>query len=279
MPLLRREDRGAREGGQLSVWLCIPSARPSAEANVRLAAWRAMGYKIALFLDSFDQAKLCDKFAVGAYPGYAQAVNRLAKIVLAEERDCDWIVCAGDDTFPDFTKRADEIAAQCRKHFYEKISSVYPLHRPIWAQERWCPEMITDFHLNRRADPWATFGVMQPTGDPWSDHMGRIIERIAGSPFLGREWCLRANQGAGPLWPEYTHCYADEELQNVATRLGVFWQRPDLTHAHQNWARATGDARDMPAFLTEANSPQHWAKYGALFRARKAAGFPGSEPL
>lgn len=268
----------------MSVWLCIPSARPSAEANVRLAAWRGQGYKIALFLDSWDQAKLCDKFVVGAYPGYAQAVNRLAKIVLAEEPDCDWIVCAGDDTFPDPTKRADEIARECSAYFEDLAWPRcwnWPAGKTLdqAKQDGTAKQTKQSLWSARAAEVYSTFGVMQPTGDPWSDHMGRIIERIAGSPFLGREWCLRANQGAGPLWPEYTHCYADEELQNVATALGVFWQRPDLTHAHENWARATGDAKDMPEFLADANSPQHWAKFGALFRARKAAGFPGSEPL
>jgi hypothetical protein len=118
---------------------------------------------------------------------------------------------------------------------------------------------------------------MQPTGDPWRDTMGRIIERIAGSPWLGRAFCERVNRGNGPWWPEYTHCFGDEELQCVATRLGIFWQRNDVTHHHDNWARAHGDAKDMPEFLRDANSPQHWAKYKALFEIRRASGFAGSE--
>lgn len=238
----------------MSVWLCIPSARPVAEVNACMDKWRDMGYKIALWRDSRDGGlPEFDAMIVDKYQGYARAVNELSKLVL-EDPTCDWIVCAGDDTAPDPTKRANEIAAECTEYFARKYRTAErACHRP------------------------ETFGVMQPTGDPWSDHQGRIIERIAGSPWLGREWCRRAYGGHGPLWPEYTHCFADEELQLVAQKFGVFWQRPDLTHMHSNWARERGMAEDMPAFLAEANSPQHWAKYSALFNQRKAAGFPGSE--
>ncbi len=118
---------------------------------------------------------------------------------------------------------------------------------------------------------------MQPTGDPWSDTKGRIIERIAGSPWIGREFCRRMNGGAGPLWQEYTHCFEDEELQCVAQKLGVFWQRPDLTHKHNHWMRKPN--AKVPPHLAEATSPQHWAKFKALFEIRKRAGFPGHEPI
>lgn len=244
----------------MSVWLCIPSARPSIEANRNLELWRQMGYKIALWRDHFEDAPIHDKLAVGAYPGYAVAVNRLAKLVLAEDPDCNWIVAAGDDTQPDLAHRAQVIAVQCTAHFCTQVR----VQMSDFAWERSLP---------------GTFGVMQPTGDRWADHLGVIIERIAGSPWLGREWCERAYGGQGPLWSEYTHCFADEELQLVAQKLGVFWQRPDLSQHHGNWARERGDAADMPTFLREANSPWHWDKFGRLFRQRKADGFPGHEPL
>jgi hypothetical protein len=90
------------------------------------------------------------------------------------------------------------------------------------------------------------------------------------------------------MWPEYTHMFGDEELQEVATRLGVFWQRRDLKQIHHHFTRADEGGlsridwvkgrREMPEFLREPNSPQHWEKYSALFRARKAAGFPGATP-
>ena len=239
----------------MSVWLCIPSKRPMAECAPTLAKWKSQGYRIALWRDPPEDDVIADYVLVGRYPGYAVALNTL----VADVRDprCDWIVAAGDDTDPDPTKRAEEIARECSDHFRN-------LHIEATGE-------TIDVH--------PTFGIMQPTGDPWSDHQGRIIERIAGSPWLGREWCRRAYGGKGPLWPEYTHCFADEEWQLVAQRYGVFWQRPDLSQHHENWARARGNPADRPAFLDEANSPEHWRKYQALFNQRKADGFPGSELL
>lgn len=241
----------------------LPSARPVAEVNARMDKWRAQGYKVALWRDAAKdwfgtnrtaywqdcdagfERPIADTTIVSRwYPGYSEAVNYMADWILGTlDPHCDWIVATGDDTDPDPNHAADNIAFQCGEYFI------------------------------------STFGVMQPTGDDWRDAQGRIIERIAGSPWLGREWCLRINGGRGPLWPEYTHCFADEELQHVATKLGVFWQRPDLTHYHDHWARPRGNPADMPAFLSEATSPQHWQKYGQLFTERLAAGFPGHEPL
>lgn len=236
----------------MSIWLVLPSARPVAEASACFARWQDMGYRVCVFRDTPDLGPgnhidaLFTPDVGSGYPGYSRAVNLMAKAVLRQDQTCDWIVAAGDDTYPDPNKRADEIARECTEHFAD------------------------------------TFGVVQPTGDDWADFhqgkMSRIIERIAGSPWLGREWCLRAYQGVGPLCAEYTHCFADEELQLVAQRMRVFWQRPDLTHYHEHWAR-TPNATRIPPHLAEATSKSHWDKYKAIFDARKAAGFPGSEPL
>ena len=111
-----------------------------------------------------------------------------------------------------------------------------------------------------------SFCVMQPTGD------GHGIETICGSPWIGRAFAAKAYEGCGPFWHEYSHMFGDEELQNVALKLGCFWQRPDLTHRHEHWSWS---GKPMPEFLKEANSPEHWAKYQALYLRRKAAGFPG----
>jgi len=239
----------------MSVWLCIPSKRPPAEAEPVLAKWREMGYKIMIQRDDSEadrgnlgnglgyQAEQCirangDWIFWRPYRGYAEAVNFLAGYAMTE-KDCDWIVAAGDDTLPDPNKRADEIALECNDHFASVLADKSP-GVPIFRNSY-------------------TFGVMQPTGDPWSDRRGRIIERIAGSPWLGREWCLRANKGKGPLWPGFFHCWADETLQIVAQQLGVFWQRPDICHHHANWGRPKegerlGHAHNMPDFLKRAYS-------------------------
>lgn len=255
----------------MSVWVTIPSARPVSEVNEWGKKWLDMGYKVAVQRDPGCGGYGWDVPFPGLaaftrpYSGYAEAVNYLTSAVFGEYPGCDWCVACGDDTLPDPTKRADQIAAECSGYF-----AMQAIKRQHYEAESGVIAQLKQH---------STYGVVQPTGDTWSDHQGRIIERIAGSPWLGREWCRRINGGQGPLWPEYTHCFSDEELQNVAQRLGVFWQRPDLNQHHQNWARARGDVRDKPAFLTEATSGAHWQKYSTLFKRRQTAGFPGSEPI
>ena len=104
----------------------------------------------------------------------------------------------------------------------------------------------------------------------------RHIERIAGSPWIGREFFLRANGGRGPIWVEYRAMFDDEELQEVATLLGVFWQRPDVCHYHDHWVR---QRKPCPEFSKKWNAPEHFEANRRLFQSRKAAGFPGHQPL
>lgn len=224
----------------MSVWLVLPSARPAAEAEACFAKWAAQGYRVAVQRDPgaiFD-SNAVDIMLERTYRGYPESVNYLAKLVL-QDPAVDWVVCAGDDTICDLNHTADEIAEQLTAFFD------------------------------------GTMGVCQMTGDRWADSMGVIIERIAGSPWMGREWCLRANQGRGPLWPEYFHNWADEELQLVATKLGCFWQRPDIIHYHEHAMRKPGGKWQSH----QSGFSADYRKHEPLFRQRKAAGFPGSEPL
>lgn len=223
----------------MSVWFVIPSKRPAAEANACLGAWHAMGYHTAVAREAVDGEVNCSLLeVVQEYMGWPASVNHLAKIVLEKDSSCLWIVTGGDDYWPDPLKGAEEIAGEASAHFS------------------------------------GTFGVMQPTGDPWSDSQGRIIERIAGSPWLGREWCRRAYGGNGPLPPYYFHNYADEELQHVAKRLGVFWQRPDLVQQHKHWFHT----KDKPAWW-DSKCGADYNVSAAVFRDRLAHDCPGHEPL
>lgn len=249
----------------MSVFLTIPSARPVAEANICLAEFRRMGYKIALWRDDESPGIIADLILTGPYPGYARAVNALVKEVLARDPECDFCVAGGDDTMPDPNHTADEIAVQCSAHF-ERSFFVAPC------------ELLEGLPIEQAR----TFGVMQPTGDRFA---GGSIDRIAGSPWLGRAWSERMNGGQGPLWPEWQHMFVDEEAFCVATELGVYWPRPDLIHFHHHFMRAddsiTSSAigKPIPPHLIEANSPAHWNKYKALFDWRKANRFPGSAPI
>lgn len=232
----------------MAVWYVIPSAKPAREAQDCIDAWRAMGYKVAVWRDAESQPVECDFSTYGAYPGYALAVNALAQTVLSLDPECDWVVTGGDDVFPDTSKHPEQIARECSRRFGNgDIAS------PGDAE-----------YL------FGTYGIMQPIGDEWGG-----IERICGSPWMGREWCLRANKGAGPLHPDYWHCFVDEHLQESARKQGVLWQRKDLKHEHRHWQR---EQRPMPTYLAKANSPAHWDESKALFNRHRAAGFAESYP-
>jgi hypothetical protein len=255
----------------MSVWFCIPSARPIEEAKVSLVKWRQRGYKIALWRDKWDQAteQYCDMLLTGPYPGYAMAVNAVVLDVLKWDEGCNWVVLGGDDMEPDPNYAPEEIAAQCEARFGARIGTVTSLTTGEVQKQEW-PAI--------KGGPRSTFGVMQPTGDRWGQEPNgsAYCDRVAGSAWIGRKFAETVNGGCGPLWHEYFHMGVDEELQGVATRLGVFWQRPDLAHLHRHWAR-TG--KQAPAFLARANSPEEWAKYKQIFRSRQAAGFPGHQPV
>lgn len=250
----------------MSIWFAVPSKRPPSEANPVLAKWRNQGYKVAAWLDFDDWlassvAPLQTDFTLSGskYPGYAVAVNTLCKEIIRMDSEAEWIVTGGDDVHPDPNHSAREIGRDCTAYFggRECVSS-----------------------------SGGTFGVMQPTGDRWGEdpnlpnlHPMRTayIDRVCGSPWMGRAFCERMYGGNGPFYDGYFHMFPDEELQEVATRLGVFWQRRDLVHLHNHWARQCEN--QMPSFLARANSRQHWAEAQNLFVSRKAEGFPGHQPL
>jgi hypothetical protein len=249
----------------MSVWVTIPSARPFDEVAKWAAAWRERGYRIALSRDDGGwteewgrvgvEVVLFSHLGFGAYPGYARAVNALIALLMLPMQthfDAEWFIIAGDDVYPDPNHTADEIAAECQEHF------------------------------------GGSFGVMQPTGDRWGenpnhhrpDMRSAYIDRVAGSAWYGREYCKRVNQGNGPLWPEYQHMFVDEEARAVALKLGVYWERRDLTHHHAHAGRVPHYTVDMiPEHLKKWNTKEHWKEAETIFFRRRKEGFAGSEPL
>lgn len=267
----------------MSVWYCIPSARPPEEAERVLKLWRERGYKIALCRDTYSHEEVgqlqADVVFVRDYRGYAEAVNWLIGCLMETTQYgpgpvadplAEWFVTGGDDVEPDMNNTAEEIAQQCSEHFSH-----------IAIQNKFSDPAVKD--LVAHADAHMTFGVMQPTGDRFA---GGSIDRICGSPWMGREFCRRMYGGKGPLFEGYRHMFVDEELQEVALKLDVLWQRPDLIHLHRHFMREDetdlhSDAvkREAPAHLVKWNTQEHWAESQKLFRERKAAGFPGHEPI
>ena len=250
------------------VWLTIPSARPVAEAAGCLLKWARAGYGIAVWRDQKDElfdalrdsgvpALILTPMPGTVYPGYANAVNTLCRRVLDQHEEARWCVAGGDDTDPDPRLHPNIIATQLEQYF-------------------------NDLDDREGTNLGLTFGVMQPTGDRWADAMGPMIDRIAGSPWMGRAWCKRAFGGKGPLWPEFTHMFMDEHLQRAAQRARRFLQRPDLTHMHHHFTRrpivAPGEeevdwTQDMPEHCAKWNTRSHWNESKEIFQRLLAGGF------
>lgn len=245
----------------MSVWLAIPSARPNGGT---IPLWRERGYKVAACFDEGGGGgiEVDIRESILPYPGYSMAVNQLVRLVMEQDSAAQFFVIGGDDTLPDPTHAPDQIARQCKEHFHALACNR--------GEQRSCE------HFSE------TFGVMQPTGDRFA---GGSIDRIAGSAWMGREWCLRANQGKGPLWPEFAHMFVDEALMCVAEKLGVYWRRPDLIHFHDHFMRQSA-ALDSPAVgkpipdhLKQWNTQKHWNESKAIFERLKAQNFAPCMPL
>lgn len=224
------------------VWLCVPARRNTEDSTV--PEWRASGYKAAIAREPYLPSIECDLLLpIHEYPGWPRCVNTLASMVFLSDPEAEWIVTCGDDTHPDLSTHPHQIAEQLKSHF--------------------C----------------GTFGICQPIGDPRKDSLGHIAPRVAGSPWMGREFAMRMYHGGGPLYPGYHHNHADQELKDVAEMLGCYWMRPDLMHRHDHWAYKRGSREDMPAWAAPLHTPEAWRKSNGLYQSRKLFGFPGHEPL
>jgi hypothetical protein len=102
------------------------------------------------------------------------------------------------------------------------------------------------------------------------DSAGRCAaERICGSPWLGREFVLRWNGGAGVFCERMFHFFADELLKRQTEACGRLWQRKDLTHFHRHPTRM---GITPPPYMVEAQ--KRWGQDEAVFREFERAGFP-----
>lgn len=128
-------------------------AIPVAEDDKRRAGtvfklWQDLGYQTAALIDEGFPPDNCDVVIREKYRGWAWATNRLADSL----GGFDWLIAGGADIFPDPSRTAQQIAAECYDHF------------------------------------GGTNGVMQPVGDPY----GALDTQTACvSPWLGLQWRQR----------------------------------------------------------------------------------------
>jgi hypothetical protein len=224
----------------VSVWYAIPSARPANKAQPVLDQWRRMGYRVAVQRDLGAPCLNADYCVHRVYQFYGESVNYLCRLIVESDPDALAVVTGGDDIYPDPGANPAQVAAK----------------------------------LVQRTG--GTLWVMQPTGDRWPvDQFGvASVEKVCVSPWLGREWILRAYRGQGPYPKCYYHYFADEELFEVARNLSCLILEPTLCQYHAHWMRH-GEQR--PTHLEQAGAL--WQRDQALFVERKQQGFPGHELL
>lgn len=135
----------------MSVWFAIPSALPAAQCNAALRRWSERGYRTAVYRDPGEAAGVEAHLVLEApYAGYAQAVNRLCRIILDGWPKTEWIVTGGDDVVPVPDVSPDAIASECTRHF------------------------------------GGTFGVMEPTGDGSENHRRCAVAPWLGAEWCRR---------------------------------------------------------------------------------------------
>lgn len=227
------------------VWVVFPTANvPRAEETAK--KWAERGYASGFLINAGDGTPCRFRWTTGVgyvreypaawgYAGYYHSQNSLAWAAL-DRWQAEAVVCAGDDMDPDPTKGADEILAECRARYPDGCY------------------------------------VMQPTGDPQGPMKGvPAAARICGSPWLGPAYVRRGYGGAGAYHEAYHHFGGDHELKIVAEKLGILWQRPELSHFHRHhsWGHS-------PRTTYQAATEKAWWDHDIrLFEERKAAGWPG----
>lgn len=173
------------------------------------------------------------------FEGYYRVINSL--VAHAFKNGAEVVTCAADDMDPDPEHDAQEIA---------------------------------EAYLNRFPDG---LGILQACGDPQGvDEFGhQAASRICGSPTFGRGWFEKAYGGKGPFWDDYRSFYCDEELKEVAEKLGVLWMASEYTFLHKHWSWGWRPQAEYQ----KRNSDWHWSADKELFDSRKKMEFPGHAHL
>lgn len=214
------------------IWFAIPTANIP-RAEKCLKAWKDRGYMTAVLIDGANSSP---------------------------PKHCDlWI---WQEQYRGWGKSVNQLCKLLTaSHGAEWVVSGGDDHYP---DPKLSPEEIAAQTEKRFG---GTLGVMQPIGDLYGS-----IERCADSPWFGAKWIRRAYQGNGPMCEAYEHFFMTEELQSVATRMGCFQQRADITQYHDHFLR---NGEPATAYQEAArNGP--WQRDCSTFQARSMAGFPGS---
>lgn len=226
-------------------------------SNRTAEAWMAAGYKVAVTTELPRAAIAGLKASVppllsDKYDGYYTAMNALT-MGLAHAYRADVVICGGDGLMPDPSRRGHDAAI----NFAARFKNGFGVMQPIGG-ERWKPTA-----RGQGTQAWAQH-LMHATP--------RVDERCE-SPWLGRTFILEANGGEGPYARGYKQYFGDVELHDVAQEMGVLWKREDFMQEHRHWSRPGGPTIEP---YQVQNFEREYEKDLALYRARKAKGFPGA---
>ena len=217
----------------MSVWVAFPTCNAE-RARAAIAAWSEQGYHVAILTDDRDAT------------GYATRDMPDLHIHV--------------DAYPGYFRSVNALAKAILA-VDPKASCVVAAADDMLPDQNMRAEEIAEEYIERFP---LGYGVMQPWGDTLEG-----TDRIAGSPWFGRAWIKQAYRGEGPLCPEYSAFYGDEELLNVAQKLGVFWGRRDLTQEHHHWVRY---GRETKTDYQQRNSDKYFASDRRTFNRRVAEG-------
>lgn len=216
----------------LKVWYAIPTCN-IIRVNGTFLKWKKQGYLTAALVNGLprEMASKVDADVIVYSEKYPGWPESVNILSRYLGDAVDILVTGGDDIYPDPRHDAQEIASQFQARFGS-----------------------------------SGFGVMQPTGEDW----GGYNRKICASPWFGKAWLNEGYGGKGPLWREYNHFFADEELRELAQMLGILWQRDDLSQFHDHWSRKGGPPKE--GYQTALD--KFWSKDETLFKMRKASKFP-----
>ena len=215
-------------------FVCFPSARIDMAYSCA-KEWEQKGYIPLVMLDPPTRAVLFAPCTViegpSPFPGYYQVINQIARSAFLFGADvCTFI---GDDMTP-----PKQGAEEHTLRYFARFPDGY--------------------------------GMMQCTGDRQGEKIGGKVnsERICGSPTFGRGWHEKAFGGTGGFPTAFSSFYADEVLKEVAERLGLLYQEPDLTIDHLHWS--FGRSVRQPY---HERAEKNWQQDQAVFMKYKAEDF------
>lgn len=223
------------------VWYAIPSANLEALVG-SLPRWYEHGYKIAILIDKYTEADLIKS-----------GIREMIHMLIIKSK------------YEGHSSSVNELCFRILAQYPQTnviVTAGDDMFPDTFKNAQQCQELFMG------AFP-STFGVLQPIGDRFGN-----VHHICGSPFMGRSFIKRINQGTGPFWHEYYHFYNDQEMHDVCERLGILWKCQTLEHYHDHWSRKK---QQRPSYLDEAQR-RHKQMY-EIYTERKKNNFPGHEPL